>query len=544
MLETAFRALLVLVFLTVSTTTGRAQEDVNNHVGPIASQIVLGEDGPWKTSVEGGWLTMANSSASGAIRYVWGGLSEFEGVDFSARMTVFARDRGDEPADAGFIFNFASPEQYLAITISSDGGAYIWQRTKDGLNVNAAKEVKARLDGSDELEIRVVGGVTELHLNGDLLFSLEFGSPMRRNIGIIASGLGVAAFTDMSVVPLDTQPDLPTPGGDGGDTLPTPGGTDESRLPEPGAGETGDATTSDTAGGGDVPPPIPTGDDTPPPIPTGAGSPPPIPTGGGASTGLALAEADIRKGVTMGIFLHEFAHAVIGETGLPATGPEEDIADSFSAFSMAAIAQGAPPEAQGSVLSMVKASALLWYYSALAQQAQPEVGLGQWQGEHAPNIKRFRNSFCVLYGSSPTSFDTLAKKVNFGPRAEARCADEYPRKFQAWEELLELRGRDLGPDMPGKYPADHPGGKIVLTFVLPTTQFGRETETILKSDAMLTATVDLFERYFVWPRDLQVTFRDCEQMNAWYDPSAGSVTMCYSVIAFFSQYVRDGLSAS
>ncbi len=41
------------------------------------------------------------------------------------------------------------------------------------------------------------------------------------------------------------------------------------------------------------------------------------------------------------------------------------------------------------------------------------------------------------------------------------------------------------------------------------------------------------------PRQLPVTFKDCEVLNAWYDPRQGSITMCYELIEHFVTTISD-----
>ncbi|WP_428515538.1 DUF4344 domain-containing metallopeptidase [Roseovarius sp.] len=344
----------------------------------------------------------------------------------------------------------------------------------------------------------------------------------------------------------DGPPPIPNTGGDGPPPIPNTGGDGPPPLPNTG----GDGPPPIPNTGGDGPPPIPnTGGDGPPPIPnTGGDGPPPIPgqQEGGQQTpgtspiaGLTADQAQRRMGVALGIFLHEMAHAVIGETDLPATGPEEDTADSFSAFAMASVMEGATPQTAEYITGIISSSTLLWYYAAKALE-QHQV-THDWQDEHAPDIKRFRNSFCIIYGSEPQVFDPLANKVDFTDRSRQRCAQEYQTKFEAWEELLTLRGRNLGPDLPGRFPANQPGGKINLVFQPTQTEYGRTTEELMKFNDLIPTLLRVFEQYFVWPRDLTVTFRECEEINAWYNPNDSSVTMCYSAIEFYETFLARGL---
>lgn len=579
---------------------GHAQSDLDPHLGPLASQVEIGQDAPWRIGTEGGWATFRNTTDPGDVRYYWTDLRDMADTDFSVSVTLFAQSNTQNAMNAGMIFNFEGSDSYFAVTIASDGTPYVIVRNADGFQPQPLDTTAARLDGSDVLRLEVQGTNVHAMLNGDTLINASFGGPVSRKTGVIVYGTGVAGFTGLTVEPMETGSTLPTPGGD--TTLPTPGGDTDGLPPTPG-GDTdgpppipgGDTDGPPPVPGGDTdgpppipggntdgPPPIPGGDtDGPPPIPGGdTNGPPPIPGGntdgpppipGGdtngpppipgndtsgppripgqdqgtamsAIDGLTREQAERRLGVALGIFLHEMAHAVIGETGLPATGPEEDTADSFSAFTMASMMEGATPQTQEFIVGVIESSTLLWYYTARAFQQQQVTH--DWQDEHAPNIKRFRNSFCIIYGSNPQIFEPVANKVDFTDRSKQRCAYEFAKSYEAWDELLALRGRNLGADMPGRYPANQPGGKLNLTFQPSQSEYGRKTEELLKYQNLVPGITQLFEQYFVWPRDVTITFRDCEEINAWYNPMEASVTMCYSAIEFFEGFLNRGIDSA
>ena len=247
--------------------------------------------------------------------------------------------------------------------------------------------------------------------------------------------------------------------------------------------------------------------------------------------------AQVLLGTALGIFWHEFGHALIGETGLPATGPEEDVADAFSAFVLSASVEesGIGPEEQEFMAGVVKYSSLLWYY--VAQRREQSGRKKSWQDEHAPDLKRFRNSFCIIYGSNPKRYTGLARQVGLSDRTRERCRSEQRKRYRAWETILKTVSRNLGPDAQGIYPADTPGGRIHLTFASTESPTGQTLIKLLNSTGIMTHMMTEMERLFVWPRDLHITFRDCESVNAWYDGRNGSVTMCYSLVEQLSAVI-------
>ncbi|RVT83254.1 hypothetical protein DXV76_13470 [Rhodobacteraceae bacterium CCMM004] len=448
-----------------------AQTTVEDQLGPLAPFAANGLAAPWTSGPEGPWFTMSNGDDPNSIAYLYGADIAPAAQDYHVSLNVYVQSIGNAQALAGLVLNQRGAEDYTAVAVGSDGLPMMAVRSAAGFSLSeVGGGVRARLDGTDILEMTVRDGAAAVLLNGAELTTVRDPRGLSRSLGIFAGSTGKMYFTNLRVTPLGAAPVGPGP----------------SPLPD-----------------------------------------------------LSPAELQVRMGVTLGIFLHEFAHAVIGETGLPAPGPEEDVADSFSAFTMASILRESPPEYLEANRGVVAASSLLWYN--LARQNTEAQRQAPWQGEHSPDIKRFRFTFCVLYGADPEGFAAIADKVEFGDAAKARCAYDFERKFAAWEELLTLRGRNLGPDMPGTFPADAPGGELHLTFQPAASTFGKEMEAMLQQQGLISGIVDLMERYFVWPRDVTITFRDCEEVNAWYDPQAGSVTMCYSVVREFSKFGLDTL---
>lgn len=243
-------------------------------------------------------------------------------------------------------------------------------------------------------------------------------------------------------------------------------------------------------------------------------------------------------GPTMGIFFHELAHAMIGELGLPATGPEEDAADDFSAYIMGDMVR---LKADPFLIDMVTYSSLHKYYSAKQQQ---EAGKPHpWRGEHAADIRRFRNSFCMLYGADSTLYGNLAGQFSFDSNWRNRCSQDYAKRSKAWATLMRWHARDLGPGLPGAHPANAPGGQIHLVFKPTYDRYGDSVKWLFND--YLGETLQRWSRYLVWPRDLLVEFRDCGEINAFYHPDSGTITMCYELVHSASQTViqAEGIAA-
>lgn len=240
--------------------------------------------------------------------------------------------------------------------------------------------------------------------------------------------------------------------------------------------------------------------------------------------------AEVVMGVTMGVFFHELAHAMIGELALAATGPEEDVADEFSALMMGQLTQDVSDPGR---INVATYSSLLWHRLALENQRSGQSA--PWYGEHAPDMRRFRHTFCRLYGSNPAVYNELADRFQLDRGFRLRCVEEYRKRYKAWESIGKDVSRDLGPDSPGVFAADTPGGRIDL--VVGPSNTGYEPMVRMMFAEGLTEMLDEFSRRLVWPRDILVEFRDCGRTDAYYDPATGGITMCYEMIEHLTRIV-------
>jgi len=174
--------------------------DMQAHIGPLKDVVELGQDGEWTLEDKGGWFTMTNTDAPGAIRYYWIELRDNQGPDYVASMNVVAQtDVAENPSFAGMIFNYKAKDRYMGVAIGTNGGGYIFIRTPDGFDTHRAKNVEARNDGSDMLRAHVTATKVRFELNGDTMFSIDSPDGFSPKLGVLAIGQGQFGFTGLSV---------------------------------------------------------------------------------------------------------------------------------------------------------------------------------------------------------------------------------------------------------------------------------------------------------------------------------------------------------
>lgn len=294
----------------------------------------------------------------------------------------------------------------------------------------------------------------------------------------------------------------------------------------------------------------------PPPLPPSQPGPPPLPTDGGPAPGPLSNDntgpgqvpynsehariSAIMLGSTLGIFGHELGHAMIGELQLPATGAEEDTADEFSALILSSILEdttGMSPDMVSYLTEVVSYSTLLWYHDA-ARSEQQGAKI-PWYDEHSASETRFRNTLCMIYGSSPARFKALADRVQLPERERGRCETDHAKRYRAWELIVAPHARDRGGEYPGQQPADAPGAALRVSYERSATQFGQQLQGELENLKLFEQVAAGLQDLLVWQRDLDIIFADCGMPNAFYDPSNARIVMCWEGIEYFFWTVAE-----
>ncbi len=248
----------------------------------------------------------------------------------------------------------------------------------------------ARLDGSDVVEMPEVPGAARFIVNGQIVGDVGDLPALGGDVGVMAYDRGTFGVTGFVV-----EGGQPPAGG----ALPPPGGVAQ------GGGQAG---SHDQPQG-----PIPFLDQD-----------------SARATATYL-------GVITFILLHEFGHALIGELQLPSTGPEEDAVDICSALRLSTLeALSGDTESSHAINEcMATHAALHWNYSGMVRGQKGGSGT-PWQDEHTADLKRFRNTVCVMYGGNPQRFVPIAQQVGMEEQTLCRCEEEFAKQNRAWRTIL------------------------------------------------------------------------------------------------------------
>lgn len=460
-------------------------------MGPLADTIMSApnRDG-WQLAFEGNWAVLINDEKASSENYFTVHAGPVGNGERVTRLEVgILPPQGKKASDfsksaAGIVIEsedgatsclgeITGAREGLVLCFAADGKA-----TEIGLVPNAAKG-----DGSDVLEFVERTGRGEFFLNGKSIGVVEGHPSLGADIGILAYERGEFYFGGFSI---------------------SSGGA--SGASSAAASASGASTSSDEG---------------------------PLPMFGGEESRII----GVYLGITNGIFMHEFGHALIGELQVPSTGPEEDAVDIFSALKVVdpTMYPSGDPKIDAIGRQVAIYSALPWYYGGLINEARGSST--PWQDEHTGDLKRFRNVFCVIYGGNPELYSSIAAEVDMDERTLGRCEEEFTRQSRAWRTILAPYTRVDAWHPEGLLPANAPGAGIEVVFEPSQSRIGRFiTEAFSEG---ITGFADDLAKTYALPRGLKVIYKDCGELNAWYSPREGTITMCYDLIEDLAIMISD-----
>lgn len=482
------------ICMMFATLPAQAQ-DLAPALGPLAPSVALGASGSWTVLTERGRVVLSDADDAGAVRFYSTAWQGDRSAGRSAGARVLATGMGS--AAAGLVYNVQDGfPRWSALMVTADKSVAVYARQPSGLMEIKRVPIPGGPHADGELlQISERAGITAMFANGVeiIRFNMAANNPVPPDqpVGILAVGPGRFAFRDFAF----------------GQEVVAHGAGDD-RVP---------ARTGPVAGNDDrVPPPSSTPASTR--GPTAEARRWPVPQ-------LDPLAANV-LGASMGILAHEFGHFMIGELKIPATGPEEDVADEFAAMVFVDNMRDMPEAAGNMALSMAK----FWWYTAddRGDDHQPP-----WFDEHAPDRARFARVMCMLYGAAPQMFEDVMQQTGIPERTRARCIDDERKRHLAWDGLLRShRRRGVDPVMPGDLEPGTPGHRVTVEYHPPADPRYGQLMTFMQRSRMLETAADLLSKLYVLPRDTKIVVRDCNETNCFYNPQDGSVTMCYEMLAF------------
>jgi len=124
--------------------------------------------------------------------------------------------------------------------------------------------------------------------------------------------------------------------------------------------------------------------------------------------------------------IHEMAHALVAQFGLPILGREEDAADALGSVLLIEYLQG------GQQVALTAADMF-----ALESEDRPELDEADFWAEHSLDLQRYYSTLCHVYGSQPDAFEELLSQDGLGEERASQCEYEYNKLVEDWLGVLD-----------------------------------------------------------------------------------------------------------
>jgi hypothetical protein len=226
---------------------------------------------------------------------------------------------------------------------------------------------------------------------------------------------------------------------------------------------------------------------------------------------------------------HETGHAVIREMGVPVVGREEDAADIFSILMALGCEEG--------VGDRVLASAALgWFLSDRRDRRgrRDQDAAANYYGEHGMDRQRAYNIVCLMVGSNPGKFASLADATKLPPERQATCQDDYLNARWSWDQVLQSHLRK------------HDQAKTAINvFYGPGNGKHDAHAAAFRQMKLLETVAESLSDRFAWRAPISLEMRTCGEPNARFEFRTRKVIVCYELAGEFSDlYRRYGGSMS
>ena len=230
------------------------------------------------------------------------------------------------------------------------------------------------------------------------------------------------------------------------------------------------------------------------------------------------ATAEFAVGNMLFVLLHEAAHGLISDLGLPVLGREEDAADQFATVTMLEM------KTEFTHRTLVN-SAKSWLISDRRARDKGEVVT--YYDNHGLDLQRAYNIICLMVGSDNDKFEDLADEVNLPEDRQETCVFDYSNAQWSWEQALKPYRR--APDQERtKYEIIY--GKAEGTFDL--------FEKVARVTGIMERVADRLVDLYVWKRPFTIEMLTCGSPGAKWVGSDHKITLCYELAEEFVQFYK------
>jgi Putative metallopeptidase len=231
-----------------------------------------------------------------------------------------------------------------------------------------------------------------------------------------------------------------------------------------------------------------------------------------------VARVEFVVGNTLVLLLHEIGHVLISQFQLPVLGREEDAADTYAALTMLRIGTSF-------TVQSLAGAAKGWFFDARRDQEIGDKPL--YYDEHNVSAQRAYQIVCLMVGSDPEKFKSLADQANMPEERQNTCKRDYKKASEAWSAVLAPHRREPG----------QPETKINVVYGDGKGNYDRLAD-LFRSIRFLETVAEHAQETYLWPHPWTLAMESCGRPGAEYDTDTRTVTMCYEQAFDFAELYR------
>jgi hypothetical protein len=231
-----------------------------------------------------------------------------------------------------------------------------------------------------------------------------------------------------------------------------------------------------------------------------------------------VARVEFVVGNTLVLLLHEIGHVLISQFQLPVLGREEDAADTYAALTMLRIGTSF-------TVQSLAGAAKGWFFDARRDQEIGDKPL--YYDEHNVSAQRAYQIVCLMVGSDPEKFKSLADQANMPEERQNTCKRDYKKASGAWSAVLAPHRREPG----------QPETKINVVYGDGKGNYDRLAD-LFRSIRFLETVAEHAQETYLWPYPWTLAMESCGRPGADYDTDTRTVTMCYEQAFDFAELYR------
>jgi hypothetical protein len=231
-----------------------------------------------------------------------------------------------------------------------------------------------------------------------------------------------------------------------------------------------------------------------------------------------IARVEFVAANTLVLLLHELGHVHIAEMHLQVLGREEDAADTFAALTMLKIGTSF---SEHSLAQAAKG----WFLNDLRDQQTGEKPL--YYDEHNLSQQRAYQILCLMVGSDPDKFKSLADEVKVPESRQKTCKRDFAKTSAAWGAVL----------MPWHLEPGQPETEIKVVYGDGQGTYDAFAK-MFRSILFLETVAEFSKEHYRWPRSFTLKMETCGHPGTDYDDEARVVTICYETPFDFAELYR------